>query len=133
MTVVNKIVEFNPQIYPFRLWVAVNPKHEEVSSKFYGLTGQMERMEMPEFKNSLTNIATTTLVSDKKDGWMGCLVLIWKPKMLKVNQICHEASHCTDFVCEQFGISSRDFDNGEAYAYLIGWIAECINSVKENK
>jgi len=130
-----KIHVFDPVIYPFRLWVSINPTFESVSEKFYGLITNCERIDIPkgEFYASQHVIARTTLVNDKESGWIGCLVMIYIPKQTDVRTICHESAHVADFVCEQFDIETRGFDNGEAYAYLIGWIADCINKVKTNK
>ena len=130
-----KIHEFDPVIYPFRIWVSINPSLEEVSEKFYGLTDEMERVDIDEkwLDEDRFKIATTSPVSIKKDGWCGLLVCIHKPKVMNTGVIAHESVHCADFVCEQFGITTGSFENGEAYAYLVQWIAGCIEKVKLNK
>lgn len=128
-----KIHEFDPVIYPTRLWVTVNPTFEYISEMFYALTTETERVDIDRlhYDHDIFSIATTCPVSIKCDGWIGLLVCIWKPKMLDVKTICHESVHCADFICEQFGITNGSFENGEAYAYLTGWIAECIEKVKK--
>lgn len=130
-----KIHEFNPVIYPFRLWVTKNANKQDLCDKFYGLTTKMERVPLNEvFDDSdYFNIATTIIATDKQSGWIGAIIAINRPKMLDVKTIAHEASHVADFICEQFGISMDSFDTGEAKAYLVGWAADCINQVKTGR
>lgn len=129
------IHEFDPVIYPTRIWVAVNPTFEEVSEKFYAINNDIERMdiEKEQFNPCSQTIARTYPVSIKGDGWIGLLIGVFKPKQLKTGTICHESVHCADFICEQFGITAGKFEYGEAYAYLVGWIADCIERVLKNK
>ena len=41
----SQIYEFNPQVYPFRLWVCINPSLEDLQDKYYALTDNMERTD----------------------------------------------------------------------------------------
>lgn len=120
--------EFNPQIYPFRLWIGENVPYEEVEEKFWALTTETERtdftIEVYE-KNSLI-VATCFPVSDKETGWCGIFLQVWNPKQFNVGFIAHEASHVTDFVFERFDIESNGFNGGEARAYFTQWVADCI-------
>ena len=129
------IHEFDPVIYPTRIWVAVNPSFESVSEKFYHLNSNVERgdFEHEHFDPLHTTIARTYPVSIKGEGWMGLLVGIYKKKNCNTVTIAHESAHCADWICEQLGITTGSFNNGEAYAYLVGWIAGCIEKVKLNK
>ena len=124
------IHEFDPVIYPFRLWVSVNPTYEQISEKFYALTEDMGRMDIDkhQFDHDIFSIATTCPVSDKKSGWIGCIVNIWKPNRFTIKELCHESSHVSDYCFEEFGMTTRCFKDGEPYAYFIGWIANCIDS-----
>lgn len=128
------IHEFDPVIYPFRLWVSVNPSHEDISEKFYALTEDMDRMDISkdQFDHDRFSIATTCPVSDKESGWIGTIVCIWIPKRFTINQLCHESAHVSDYCFGRFGMGNRSFVDGEPYAYFIGWIAECIEKVKKN-
>ena len=129
------IHEFDPVIYPARLWVGINPPFEYIDNKFYGLNSEMERIPFGKEQHEVDSfvVARTHAVTDKESGWIGIFVSIYKPKMMTTNFISHESAHCADFICENFGIQHGGFDNGEAYAYLIGWIADCIEKVKLNK
>ena len=131
----NKIREFSPVVYPFRLWVGVNPSYEEVENKFYALNTVMERIPMtPDIYHTDTFIvARNIVVCSKNDGWIGIFIPIYKPRLMSVGKIAHEASHCTDFMCEKFGVGGHDFEGGEARAYFTEWVADCINQVKTGK
>lgn len=129
------IHEFDTVIYPTRIWVGINPSFDTVDSKFYGLNEYMERIpfDKEQYEANSLIVARTHAVIDKESGWIGTFVSIHKPKMMTTKSISHESAHCADFICEKFGIQHGGFDNGEAYAYLIGWIADCIEKVKLNK
>lgn len=131
----DKIREFNPTVYPCRIWVAINPTFDEVSEKFYQIDSNIEKgdFEHEYFDPCHTTIARTYPVSIKGEGWMGLLIGIYKPKQYNVGTITHESAHCADWLCERFGITTGSFENGEAYAYLVGWIADCIDKVLKNK
>lgn len=131
----NDIHEFNPVIYPFRLWVGINPSFGSVSERFYTLTPSMERIDFTRdiYHGSRFAIASTFPVCDKVGGWIGTFIPIYRPSMLTVGTIAHEASHCTDFMCDQFGVAGFNFNDGEARAYFTEWVANCINKVKMGK
>lgn len=130
-----KIHEFDPVIYPFRLWVAINPTLEEIRNKFYALNNDMELVDITEqvFKYDRFSVSTCYPVTDKESKWIGILCGIYKPKNMTTGVIAHEASHITDFLCERLGIQGFDFDGGEARAYIVQWAADCIEKVKNNK
>ena len=130
-----QIKEFNPTIYPIKVWVANNVPIKQVIAKFYVRTDNGEAADFLEedFNKDNGVTASTFVVFDKKTKQGGTLVYIFAPKRAKVNIICHEAAHCADFICETFSINKGSYEDGEAYAYLIGWVAECIDSVLRNR
>ena len=129
------IHEFDPVIYQCRIWVSMNPSFEDVSERFYAVTSDTERMDIKkdEYDDNYFSIARTHPVSSKQDGWIGLLVCVFRPRQCDVGLMAHEAVHCTDFICNQFGVTNGDFINGEAYAYLVQWIANCIDKVRRGK
>ena len=122
--------EYDPIIYPIKIWVSVNPHHTQVERRFYVVN---ENNEVQEFDQHILaddncTIATTFPVSDKKNYQAGLLVHIYREKRFTINYIAHESSHCADFFAEKLGLTTGVFHDGEAYAYLIGWIAESIET-----
>lgn len=129
------IHEYDSVIYPLHLWVAINPTFKELSNKFLAITENGEVLEFIEdnIPDSTQTIATTFKVVNKKSGIGGPFVLIFQPKRINVKYIAHEATHATDFFAEALGISSGSFEHGEAYAYLVGWVADCIERTTKKK
>lgn len=120
--------EFDPVIYPIKVWVAVCPHHTDVMRRFYAIDeyGQVADFTKEILADDFCTIATTFPVAAKKDRQGGLLVHIYRNNRLSTNYITHEAAHCADFFAEKLGLSTGKFHDGEAYAYLLGWIAECI-------
>lgn len=131
----NKIHEFDPLLYPTRLWVGVNIPFKDVCDKFYAINSDDT---VTDFSDAVEQFGTSAVaacypVGDKKTGWRGIFCHIFRPKFLSVGVIAHEAEHTVCWICEQFGIESTTFEDSEPRAYLIQYIANCINQVKTNK
>ena len=60
----------------------------------------------------------------------GDINLIIKPDA-DINTICHEAFHITSGILEDAGLTLTE-SSEEAYAYLVGWVAEKIQKVLTN-
>ena len=130
-----QIHEFDPVIYPTRLWVAINPALEQISEKFYGLDSNIDKFDIDHdyFDPTFITIAKTYPVFDKQSKWIGLFVGIYKKGQCGSGVVSHESVHVADFICEQLGVSNGKFEDGEAYAYLVQWIAYCIDKVLKNK
>lgn len=133
-----KIYEFNPVVYPFRLWVGVDIPCEEIKKKFFAWNFEDDTIsditDISLFNG--TAAATTYPVCAKADNWIGALVNIRRKDKCSVGVIAHEASHVCDFLSDRLGLVgdiNNLFSHGEARAYFIEWVADCINSVKQNK
>lgn len=130
-----KVYEFNPEIYPTRLWVVKAPVTiEELSNSFYAIDSEDiahafdDVYKLPES----ADYARCYIVSDKERHARGVLVLI-NAKKLPIGVIAHEASHCADWLCEYLGIESNTFVTGEARAYYVGWVAGKIAEVLKSR
>lgn len=130
-----QIHEFDPQVYPFRLWVGKNVPHETIENKFWALNDQMERTPFDKqyYERNRFVVASCFPVSDKQSGWIGIYCSIWRSNLLNVGRIAHESSHIADFLFEEFGFKNEGFDGGEPRAYLVEWCANCIDKVKRGK
>lgn len=133
-----KIYEFNPIIYPFRLWVGMNVPKKDIANKFYAYkVGENEICDITEQNLEHSNTAATTFpVCDKEDNWIGAFVHIWRKDKCSVGVMAHEAVHVCDFLSDRLGLVGEIdnlFSHGEARAYFIEWVVNCINEVKLNK
>ena len=122
-----KIYEFDPLIYPFKLWVAITSDFSSLVEKFY------QGYDKSELNTSFieNHEAATYIVQQKgNNSYYGSLIATTNKKYFTAKLMAHEATH-----------SARDFWNHmnenitgvEADAYLVGWIVECIEKVKLNK
>ena len=113
------LTEYNPQIYPFFLWVAKGAD-ESLLDEF--------ELEEEEFTESLTgNAITTAATYHKRTMERGILVFGRSKRDFTVKNCAHEAVHVADFAFQIFGIKKLDYnDANEAYAYLVGWAANSI-------
>lgn len=128
------IKEFDPVIYPFRLWVAKDTTIEEIDRHFEAICDDLTGTSFKDnhtLPDSRTAAARTYIVGHKKSGYMGCLVYLPKGTPLKI--LSHEADHCADWLFEQIGEDKRSYNNGEPYAYYQSWVFECLYKVKSGK
>ena len=123
----SKVVEFDPQVYPRKIWVAVGGDIGTLRASFCQNDG-----EQLDFKDMDKYSASTTAVTEKDTGLFG--ELIWFPTKsdMRFDYIAHEATHAAMDIFGDIGIVP-DVNNQEPLAYLVGWIAKCINEVKRGK
>lgn len=125
------IYEFDPVIYPTRLWVCKKPCTEDISELFYPFNNDGEMVDS--FGDVLDDVsgkyANTLIVGNKKSHMRGCLVSILLPGYCGAGVCSHEALHYIAYLSEQFGIPLGGFDKSEPLAYLEQWATNCIDSV----
>lgn len=122
-----KIHQFDPVIYPRLVWIVNGGTPEDIRKEFFERDGEELNLE-PEFKNSHACVSDVTFGEDKMIG-----VLVWiidKPRGCK--DIAHESVHVANKIFRDCGIDMH-YDHDEHYAYLIGWVADCIEQVVKNK
>ena len=117
------IHEFNPSIYPRRLWVVKGGTLEGIKEVFEC----SDNLEMD------GQGAVTFGVRRKEDSLLGYCV--WFPQvgdMRKGDWIAHESSHVAMCIFNDVGATVQ-FDNQEPFAYLVGWAFECMDKVRKTK
>ena len=100
--------EYDPVIYPRMLCVAIGMNQEDANKCFEGRNGEVLRVD---FSNS--DAATYDNVREKANNKLCSFVNFSSKDSMRMGTCCHEASH-----------------GGEPSAYLIGWIASCINKAR---
>ena len=125
------IYEFDPVIYPTRLWCCKKPNTEDVAELFYPFNNDGEIVDS--FGNVLEydsrKYANTLIVGNKTSRMRGCLVSIFQPGGCGAGVCAHEALHYIAYLSEQFDIPLGGFDKSEPLAYLEQWATNCIDSV----
>ena len=125
------IYEFNPVIYPTRLWVCKKPKVEDVSALFYPFNNDGEQVDSfgDVFDYCFSKYANTLIVGNKESRMRRCLVSIFLPSECGAGVCSHEALHYVAYLSDQFDIPLGDFNTSEPLAYLEQWATNCINMV----
>lgn len=52
---------------------------------------------------------------------------------IKFGTVAHEAFHVAQNMAEKTGLTYHSFDSNEAFAYLVGWVADCCEQVSDNR
>lgn len=110
--------EYNPNIYPRLLWVAIGASLQELQSLFDGLPQEEDVVKF--------NGCVFEEVSRRGDDRLGVLVLFSSRKTMTMNTMSHEASHVVDEIEHIIGADH----GGEPSAYLLGWVATCFNNAR---
>lgn len=116
-----QIHEFDPVIYPFKLWVCAK-KNQEAFSRFKIF------LDDTEIENNPHTAATTICAYEVETNNIGILVAFTSKKHMDVKTIAHEARHAGDMLFELIGDNPH---HSEPAAYYTGWVADCIDKVKK--
>ena len=123
-----KLREYNPEVYPIRLWICTDPNPEELADELVmfemddTLPSPKRNIEMFEDLMPYSSSNCCKVVND--DGVRGCLLVFSETKDYV---FVHECSHFVDWCDEYLGLESHDFEHGEARAYLTEWAFNCCN------
>ena len=131
----SRIYEFDPVIYPTRIWVSILPDFKDIDKDFYFLDddGEVVDNAKEEFDSHYNAVATTFIVAHKKDGWKGCLVVVWRKRDCGTGICAHEATHVYDWLDNELGLHCQEFSNDEPKAYFVQWVANNIDKVLRGK
>ena len=117
------IHEFDPEIYPRLLWVTYGCP-TSVLKDMFGENAQ----DMDETSNA--DVINCRRM--KPDVRGGILIRFRSKSDMTMENIAHESVHAAleifDYVNARIA-----YDNQEPFAYLVGWIADCCQQVKQNK
>lgn len=122
-----KIHEFDPVLYPFKLWVSLfNDEEDDVKAydeRFKdGHNGKPMQSEV-----ILKNDGITYWVCEQDSNVKkGALIVINGKEAGTMKVIAHEATHAARFAWDFLGESPT---GEEADAYLVGWIAKCVEEI----
>ena len=122
-----QVHEFDPEIYPYKLWVVISKTSEPIMEMFKEYSG-----DDIIFKESFINSSRAlTLPVIKKDTLKyGVLLHIKSKKYLTYEVVAHESSHAAKYLFEHIGASVSEH---EPFEYVVGWVAKCCEQVKKFK
>ena len=120
-----QIHEFHPEVYPRRVWIVKGGKLDALKDMFC-------KRDMSDINFEGLYEGYVDSVQRREDGAYG--ELIWFPQVtaMPTSHICHEATHAAIDIFDDCGCRI-DAENQEPFAYLVGWIADCIDQVKRGK
>ena len=123
----SKIKSFNPIIYPLILYVAKNLTVDEINKRFVVFDGDGKECIADE-KSICESKAVTFSVVDKRTNNFGVAVILYNNAT--IGTLAHESVHAADIIFEQLGMYTQGFNEGnEPYAYLVGWITDCLHKI----
>lgn len=121
------IQEFNPVIYPFKLWIIIDKKPDGIADKFDEYNGDPVRF----IDQDTTMSKAFTMPAKRKDNKkFGVIIFFRSKKSMSCELIAHEATHAAKYLFQHIG---ADINEHEPFEYVVGWIAECCEKVKKNK
>lgn len=116
----DEIYVFNPNIYPRMLWVAIGVSEEELKHTFYDV-----RLIPPDKRGSVQKV-------QRRIGRdLGYLVQYHCAEDMDAETITHESEHVASEIFNDIGAERDKGKNNEPFAYLCGWIAKCMDEVKQ--
>lgn len=122
----NMIHEFDPVIYPRKLWITYDATPEELNNFFPGGYNNGTK-----FKEEDGYYGITYAVQKGSDNKGGVLIRFADSKeALEPWNVSHEAVHAAAIICQYVGIIA-DWDNDEAFAYLVTWVTKCCYKGKK--
>lgn len=116
-----KIFEYDPAIYPRKLWVSVGASTKELNEVFEKM-GDMDD----------SAIATVYSVCRTENKIGGVLIRFNNRMDMTPSVIAHESVHAAMGIYSYVG-AEVDLDNQEPFAYLVGWVADCAWKAKQGK
>lgn len=116
---------YSPEIYPRLLFVSTNIEDLDKYFIFLDVYGNNDGSEYNKLLQEIDK-----KVIRKSDNKYGVIVIaVTSTEDITPDMIPHEAVHVADYFCEQLGLYTQDFKDGnEAYAYLVGWAAGNISN-----
>ena len=120
--------EYDPVIYPRKLWVMPQATEAEIRMCFTEHDG--EEIEWDEKECFAT---TFPEVCAKADGKYGVLVVFKGKASMTMGNICHEASHVLDTFMDVLPLAREPRGHNEHLSYLLQWIGDCINRARLGK
>lgn len=125
--------KYDPKIYPRKLWITT--EIDKLNEQFVFVNG-IDNLENCSTYHEIqrdfeygTSIALTCAVMNIATDELGVLIILMNKDKVTTEVIAHESVHVADYFYEQLGLYSQDFSSGnEAYAYLVGWSADCISN-----
>lgn len=124
-----EVHKFDPVIFPRKVWIAKGGVKKDIADLFCDMDGDPYWLSKRVLEHSYA-ITDDVIESSTED--YGVLVWLHEPKMITTGTIAHEADHVANLIFKAIG-ATVDVQNDETHAYLVGFVANCIERVKNGK
>lgn len=122
------IHQFDPVIYPYKVWVIIDKKPNRIPEKFKEYSGNpiifqdsdMDRLEA----------FTMPVQSKGDDPYYGVILFFRSKRSMDYELVAHESSHAAKYLFEHIG---ADCNIHEPFEFVVGWISGCCKEVKNGK
>ncbi len=130
-----KIYEFDPVIFPYKIWIVENPTYIEMIENFYFKNTSGDYF-VPTENQYNANMAKCNLFTGPCDrintGMHGVLCSGKSIYGNSVSTFAHEAVHIANRILYEIGMDNPS-DNDEVLAYFVGWIVDCFTEVIKDR
>jgi len=120
----DKIHEFDPIIYPYKVWIIISEPLKIIGEHF----NQFDNKEITSFENCENLDAFVMPVRNKINHMYGCVIYFSSRLSMTYNIVAHESSHAAKYLFEYI---DADIKPHEPFEYVVGWIAECCDTAKK--
>lgn len=123
------IEEFDPVIYPYKVWVVISDDPIRISEYFKEYNGS--DIIFVDGDGTNRHLAFVMPVQKKGDNSYYGVVLFFRSKRsMTMELVAHEATHAAKYLFEHIGADMRPM---EPFEYVVGWIADCCDKAKRRK
>lgn len=120
------IHEFNPVIYPYRVWVIIDRTPAVIQEQFDGY----DRSPIKNLVDDTKNLEAFAMPgSYKESSNYGVIIYFRSKKSMTYELVAHESSHAAKYLFDHIG---ADIKEHEPFEYVIGWIAGCCEKAKKH-
>jgi hypothetical protein len=118
--------QFDPVIYPRKVWIAKKATKEAILEHF-----MLDEEYLTECPTGIGCVAVCIPVINRETNNRGILCNVCAPRIFTTGDAAHEAVHIADYIFDDCGAYSQSFkDKNEPYAYLVGWVTDCFKQAK---
>lgn len=122
----NQIYEFDPVIYPYKLWIYIDESPKIISEHFNDSEGNV----ITSIEWDCKKLAAFAMpVRSKEKDECGVILYFRSKELMSYELVAHEASHAAKYL---FGYINADVNPHEPFEFVVGWIAECCEKTMGN-
>lgn len=120
--------EFNPVIYPYKIWIVINKTPDIIAENFYEYNGNPVRFV--DNDGNTRQEAFTMMAISKDNECYGTVIFFRSKKSMTYEIVAHESVHAAKNLFEHI---NADINGHEPFEYVVGWIAGCCEKAKKSK